>query len=109
MSEEKERKEKTPAPKLNYKRILRWLWIIGLTPFVFILLLVWFASRGWLGELPTTTQLENPESNLATQIVSPCNIFPALFRQPKRSAWRASHHHAIGKSREQPGHADRFG
>jgi penicillin-binding protein 1A len=70
MSEEKERKEKTPAPKLNYKRILRWLWIIGLTPFVFILLLVWFASRGWLGELPTTTQLENPESNLATQIVS---------------------------------------
>src|SRR5687767_13578294 len=59
----------TTAP-INFRKYLRWFWVLFLTPFVLVLIMVWMASRGWFGELPTTTQLENPESNLATQVIS---------------------------------------
>jgi penicillin-binding protein 1A len=65
----KEKEDKKPAA-VNFKRYLRWFWILFLTPFAFIFLMVWMVSMGWFGALPTTNQLENPESNLATQILS---------------------------------------
>ena len=58
------------TPSINFKKYLLWFWIIFLTPFVTILLIVWMVSLGWFGALPTTSQLENPENNLATQILS---------------------------------------
>ena len=62
------KKEKNTAP--DYSKFVRWLWIlfsVGVLSVVFVFLA---ASWGWLGEMPDHTQLENPRTNLATEIIS---------------------------------------
>ncbi len=54
----------------NFSKYIRLFWILflgGVFSVVFIFLM---ASWGWLGEMPDHTQLENPETNLATEIIS---------------------------------------
>ena len=54
----------------DYTKYTRWFWILflgGVFSVVFIFLL---GSWGLLGELPDHTQLENPDTNLATEIIS---------------------------------------
>ena len=54
----------------KFKKPKRWFWFwflagISLIPFVFIL-----ASSGFMGAMPDHTALENPRTNLATEIIS---------------------------------------
>ena len=54
----------------KFKKPKRWFWFwflagISLIPFVFIL-----ASLGFMGAMPDHTALENPRTNLATEIIS---------------------------------------
>jgi penicillin-binding protein 1A len=54
----------------KFKKPKRWFWFwflagISLLPFVFIL-----ASLGFMGTMPDHTALENPRTNLATEIIS---------------------------------------
>ena len=60
---------------LNKKKIiitLFWLILIfGLTSFVGVFVL---ASKGFFGQMPDLQQLENPKTNLATQIITSDNI-----------------------------------
>ena len=54
----------------KFKKPKRWFWVwflagISLIPFVFIL-----ASLGFMGAMPDHTALENPRTNLATEIIS---------------------------------------
>jgi penicillin-binding protein 1A len=54
----------------NFGKFIKWFWITigaGLAIICFIFLL---ASWGAFGKLPTFEQLENPENNLATEIIS---------------------------------------
>ncbi|QOD60017.1 transglycosylase domain-containing protein [Polaribacter haliotis] len=54
----------------NFKKYIKWFWGIVLGGFGFLILLFLFASWGWLGALPTFEDLENPETNLATEVIS---------------------------------------
>ena len=54
----------------NFKKYTKWLWKIFLAGFAFLFLLFFLTSLGLFGKLPTFEQLENPKSDLATQIIS---------------------------------------
>ncbi len=55
---------------LNFKKYIKWFWMMifaGLITLIFIFLL---ASWGVFGTLPTFEDLEKPQNNLATEIIS---------------------------------------
>lgn len=54
----------------NFKKYIKWFWGIILGGFLSLIIIFLFASWGWLGALPTFEELENPESNLATEVIS---------------------------------------
>jgi len=54
----------------NFKKYIKRFWIIVLGGFASILLVFLLASWGIFGELPTFEELENPEKNLATEVIS---------------------------------------
>ena len=56
-----------PPPFRKYVFVL-WLLVIG--PILFLFLLVTATSFGLFGELPTFEELENPNSNLASEVYS---------------------------------------
>lgn len=62
-------KKKTPTekPKRRYGKLLLFFWLIVLSPFVAIGLMLFFAS---ISNLPSFDELENPRSNLATEVIS---------------------------------------
>ena len=55
---------------LNYKKFIKWFWISFLSGLLFIILIFFLASKGYLGYMPDFKVLENPKSNLSTQILS---------------------------------------
>lgn len=62
--------KKAPAKK-SYKRLVRWFWILLLTPVLgFIFLVLGIAM---FADLPDVEQLQNPESDLATVVYSSDN------------------------------------
>ena len=54
----------------NFKKYIKWFWILFSGAFASLLLLFALASWGVFGPLPTFEELENPQSNLATEIIS---------------------------------------
>jgi len=48
----------------------KWIWKIFLGGVVFAFLIFLLASLGVFGKLPTFEELENPENNLATEVIS---------------------------------------
>jgi len=65
-------KKAAPSQSENEKfsNYVRWFWIVFLVGILAFALLFLFASWGFLGEMPDYTRLENPETNLATEIIS---------------------------------------
>ncbi len=61
--------KKKVAP-LNFSKYIRWFWILFLSGVLFVALLFLLASWGAFGEMPDHTVLENPKTNLATEIIS---------------------------------------
>lgn len=62
-------KDKIRQPERK-KRALIIFWSIVCAPFVTIILLLILISAGYFGSLPTFEELENPRSNLATEVIS---------------------------------------
>lgn len=60
----------TKKKKTGYRKFIRWFWYLALGGFGTLLLLFLLASWGVFGALPTFEELENPEKNLATEIIS---------------------------------------
>mgnify|MGYP003844569669 CR=1 FL=1 len=54
----------------NYSKPIRWFWMAFTGGIIFIFLLFLLASWGVFGEMPDHTALENPRTNLATEIIS---------------------------------------
>lgn len=52
------------------KRIVRIFWGVIITPIVLVILLFILVSKGVFGDLPSFDRLENPENNLATEIIT---------------------------------------
>ncbi len=57
--------KKNPVSKFT-----KWIWKIFLVGMVFTFLIFLLASFGVFGKLPTFEELENPETNLATEVIS---------------------------------------
>jgi penicillin-binding protein 1A len=62
-------KRKQVSPKLQ-KKFIKGFWITGACAIFFILLLFLSISLGLFGKMPSFEELENPKSNLATEIFS---------------------------------------
>ena len=65
-------KKKSSMPK-KYKLYLYGFWIIFFSGIIGLTGMFYAASEGYLGEMPDFRQLENPNTNLATQIISSDN------------------------------------
>ena len=52
------------------KQILFFIWIVVFAPFLFLVGFISLVAMGYLGELPTFEELENPNSMLASEIYS---------------------------------------
>ena len=65
----KYKKKKSMSFKIkNRKRFIKWLWIIVFSPIILILLALLFV---WIfADIPSFEELEDPQSNLATQIIA---------------------------------------
>ncbi|WP_299523453.1 transglycosylase domain-containing protein [Winogradskyella sp.] len=66
----KKKTKQTKAEALNFSKYIRWFWMLFTGGILAIVLLFLLASWGLLGEMPDHTRLENPETNLATEIIS---------------------------------------
>ncbi|WP_435261047.1 transglycosylase domain-containing protein [Tenacibaculum sp. nBUS_03] len=60
----------TEEKTTNFSKYIKWFWGIILGGFLFICLLFLLASWGAFGELPSFEELENPKSDLATEVIS---------------------------------------
>src|SRR5690554_733906 len=54
----------------NFSKFIKWFWGLFVGGIVFIFLLFLLASAGAFGEMPSFEELENPSSNLASEIIS---------------------------------------
>lgn len=69
-STKKSAKQKNEEGNNSFKKIITWFWrlfLLGVFAVIFIFLA---ASWGWFGDMPDHTILENPQTNLATEIIS---------------------------------------
>ena len=64
------KKSKQEAKKRSYNRYIVWFWSLFTLGILSVLLLFVMASWGVFGSMPTFEELENPETNLATEIFS---------------------------------------
>ncbi len=51
-------------------KTIKWFWIIVAAPFALVIFLLLLTSTGMFGRLPSFEELENPKSNIATEIYS---------------------------------------
>ncbi len=57
-------------PKQSHKTFVKWFWTIVIAPFVILAFMLILAAMGVFGKLPSFEELENPKSNIATEIFS---------------------------------------
>ncbi|WP_242529705.1 penicillin-binding protein 1A [Psychroflexus sp. ALD_RP9] len=60
----------TTKKKPSFKKYIIWFWGLFFGGISLVVLLFLLASWGVLGEMPTFEELENPETNLATEVIS---------------------------------------
>jgi len=63
-------KKKKATKKRSYKKPIRLLWILFISVILSLFFLFGGAALGWYGPMPDLQQLENPNTNLASQIIS---------------------------------------
>lgn len=61
---------KKTVAKNNFSTYIKWFWITILGGILTLIFLFLLASWGAFGELPSFEELENPEHNLATEVIS---------------------------------------
>ncbi len=54
----------------NFKKYIKWFWMLFFSGLLLLALIFFAAAQGWLGYMPDFKVLENPKSNLSTQIFS---------------------------------------
>jgi len=57
-------------PRRSYRKYVRIFWILFFGCIGLLVLLFFSIANGWLGFMPTFEELENPKSNLASEIIS---------------------------------------
>ena len=62
-----------------------WFWTIILVPTLTFVALLWATNAGVFGKLPSFEELENPKSNLATEIYSEDGVLLGSYYVQNRS------------------------
>ena len=75
-------KKTVPTDISKYKRLFWQLFLYG---FLGIILLFLFASWGFFGKMPSFDELENPDSNVATEIISSDGLVIGKFYKENRT------------------------
>jgi len=70
---------------ISYKKYLLWFWGIILGGLLVLVLLFFIAASGGLGDLPTFEELENPQSNLATEVISADGVTIGKYAKENRT------------------------
>ncbi|WP_298314482.1 transglycosylase domain-containing protein [uncultured Aquimarina sp.] len=66
----KSTRKTSKAPQLDVIKYIKWFWITFASGIFLVILIFLFASWGYFGEMPGFDELENPQNDLATQIIS---------------------------------------
>lgn len=69
----------------EHKQIIKRLWVIYFSLIGFAFIVLTFVSLGWLGFMPTFEELENPKSNLATEIYGSDQVLLGKYYYENRS------------------------
>ncbi len=70
MTQKKTTTKTAPAQKATNFKFIKWFWIAFISGFLLLVLLFLLAGFGAFGKMPEFAELENPENNLATEIIS---------------------------------------
>ncbi len=54
----------------GFFKFIKWFWILSFVGVLSVAMIFLSASWGWFGDMPTFESLENPQTNLATEILS---------------------------------------
>ena len=77
--------QKANTPNPDYSHYVKKFWKYFLIAFGGLLLFFLFASWGLFGSMPSFSELENPESNLATEIISADGLTLGKFYNENRT------------------------
>ncbi len=88
-----EQKTKKTAPKKKtksknkplYRKYIRLMWLLFAIGMLFTFLLFFFVSKGYLGYMPSFEEIENPESKLATEVISSDGVLLGKFYDENRT------------------------
>lgn len=69
----------------NFKKYLLWFWGIVLGVILIIFALFYITSDGGFGALPTFEELENPQTNLATEVISSDGVTIGKYAKENRT------------------------
>ena len=58
------------SQKTGTSSITKWIWRLFIGGLIFLFLIFFLAAMDVFGKLPTFEELENPENNLATEVIS---------------------------------------
>ena len=70
MAKKQIKKKQAASTGNGFKKYIKWFWGLFGTGILAVVLLFLLASWNVFGKLPTFEELENPESNLASKIIS---------------------------------------
>ncbi|MCG9880324.1 MAG: transglycosylase domain-containing protein [Bacteroidia bacterium] len=71
--------------KNPYWKIIKWLWIGAFGGIALLAAAVWAISMGWFGQLPPIEELENPTTQLASEIYAEDGILLGKYYLQNRS------------------------
>lgn len=71
---------------VNYKKYTKLFWIAFLGPLILFSLFVTAVGMGLFGKLPTFEELENPQSNYASEVISADNVVLGKYYYQNRSS-----------------------
>lgn len=74
-----------PLDSVKLKKFIKYLWIIVLGGFGFLFLLIFLVYVGAFGKLPSFKELENPKSNLASEVISSDQVVLGTYFVQNRS------------------------
>ena len=72
--------------KSSYRLKVFSVWLFVLSPVTILLVILYLTSVGLFGDLPSFKQLENPKSNLATEIISSDGVVLGKYFFENRSS-----------------------
>lgn len=70
--------------KQDFSKYIKLFWKVFVGGIAFVILLFLFASWGFLGKMPSFEKLENPDSNVATEIISSDGVVIGKFYAENR-------------------------